>query len=205
MTKILVVSQSLKFSRVLEYTLSNNGFIVEVASTFEAAIKLIEEINFRVILLDFPFCKDFLLREAYPCPVIVMGECFEEVSIIEKIYRGVDDYILKPFSMSELRMIMNKQLERREHLLRPLILGDLKIDVATNMVTIKDQIVSLGLKELEALIKLTRKAGKTVASDALLTKQRIARLKIKIEKVAGNALEIRQVTGLGYKLIAPAV
>jgi DNA-binding response OmpR family regulator len=121
------------------------------------------------------------------------------------MYRGIDDYILKPFSFPELRMIMNKQLERREVLHRPLVLGDLTIDVAANIVTIKDQIVSLGLKELEALIRLTKKAGKTVAADALLTKQRIARLKSKIEKVAGTALEIRHVTGLGYKLIAPAI
>lgn len=205
MTKILVVSQGLKFSRILDYTLSHHGFQVEVASTFEQATKLIEEINFRVILLDFPLCEEFLLREAYPCPVIAMGECYEEVSILEKMYKGIDDYILKPFNFNELRMIMNKQLERRELMHRPLVLGDLKIDVAANIVTVKDQMISLGLRELEALIKLTKKAGKTVAADALLTKQRIARLKNKIEKVAGDALEIRHVTGLGYKLIAPAI
>jgi DNA-binding response OmpR family regulator len=204
MTKILVVSQSLKFSRVLDYSLTHYGFTVEVASTFERAVQLIEEINFRTVLIDVAFCKDFLLKEI-SCPVIAMGECYEEVSILEKMYSGIDDYVLKPFGIPELRMVMNKQLERYQLRTKPLVVGDLKIDVARNIVTVKDKIISLGKKEFEIMIRLTKKAGKIVVADSLLTKHRIAALTKKLEQEVGNALEIRHISGLGYKLIAPAM
>ena len=202
MTKILIIAKDSQFARALNYTLTFSGFIVESASKIDIAAKFLNEINFNLVLVDFPFVSD-LPSLSTDASVIVMGECYEEMSILDNMYNGMDDYILKPFGMSELKMIINKQLERKRLMTRPIVFGDLRIDVARSLVTVKDSIISLGKKEMEIMIILARKAGKIVSSDRLITEQRIASLKRKLQHTAGEALQIRTIRGIGYKLISP--
>jgi DNA-binding response OmpR family regulator len=204
MTKILIITKDMQFSRILSTTLIYNGFIVESATTEAVARKYLEEIRFSLILMDFKTTDEITFYQnlndlAYKPAVIMMGENFEECSLLEKMYKGMDDYILKPFGISELKMIINRQLERKELMLRPIVYGDLRIDVAKSLVTVKDKIISLGKKELEALIILTRKAGKIVARDTLLTEQRMSALKKKLSG-ASRVLQIKSISGGGYKL-----
>lgn len=207
MTKILIISTDKKLSRVLDYNLTHAGFIVKVAHSRELALKDLQEIYFNLILMDFPknhgegvSLYQELREFGSKMPVIAMGESYQEVSILENMYRGLDDYILKPFAMSELRMIVNKQLERRRLMSNPLVYGDLKIDVAKSLVTVKDRIVSVGKKEMEILILLTRKAGKIVTTDRLVTEERMEAIKRKLKSTAGETLQIKSIKGLGYKL-----
>ncbi len=134
-------------------------------------------------------------------PVVVMGEFYDEVAMIDTMYSGMDDYILKPFGISELKMIINKQLERTKFKTRPIILGDLKIDSARSLVTVKDKIISLGKKEIEILSLLVKKAGRVVIRDALVTEDRILALSNKLRLVAGEAFTIKS-EYRGFKLIA---
>lgn len=207
MNKILIVTEDLQMAHILNNTLSYNGFWVHYAFTPEAALKNLSEIHFNLILMDFSFNNsdgvEFYqeLRErGNTIPVVIMGEFYEEVAMIDNMYSGMDDYILKPFSMSELRMIVNKQLDRKKFMTRPIVLGDLTIDVARSLVTVKDKIVSLGKKEVEILTILTRKAGKLVTKDALITEERIVSLSKKLARVAGEALTIKT-EYRGFKLI----
>lgn len=208
MNKILIMTEDLKLARVLNDTLSFNGFWVQYAFSAESALKFLSEINFHLIVMDFSFnssggiefyheLRDF----GNKLPVVVMGEYYDEVGMIENMYAGMDDYILKPFSMSELRMIVNKQLERKRLMTKPIVLGDLKIDVARSLVTVKDKIISLGKKEVEILTILARKAGKLVTKDSLLTEDRILGLSKKLRRVAGEAFTIKS-EYRGFKLIA---
>ena len=91
------------------------------------------------------------------------------------------------------------KLERTLYRSKPIIFGDLEIDVSRSLVTVKNQLITVGKKELEILILLSRKAGKIVSSDALLTAERIKNLSIKLA-AAGKTLQIKNV-GIGYKLI----
>jgi DNA-binding response OmpR family regulator len=206
MTKILIITKEIQLARTLNYSLTFNGFTVECAHSPSVALKYLNEIKFSLVLIDFGFNSSNgisfyqeLNSLELGIPVVAMGECYEELSIIEKMYQGVDDYILKPFSLSELKMIVNKQLERTRFRMRPIVYGELKIDVARSLVTVKDSIVSLGKKEMEVLIMLAHKAGKIVTTDALMTRERMRNLKKKLQNVAGETLQIKSV-GLGYKL-----
>jgi DNA-binding response OmpR family regulator len=207
MTKILIITKEIQLARTLNYSLTFNGFIVECAPTPIVALQYLKEIKFSLVLIDFNFKAsngNSFYQELQDMdlgiPVIAMGECYEELSIIEKMYHGVDDYILKPFALSELKMIVNKQLERTRFRTKPIVVGELKIDVARSLVTVKDTIVSLGKKELEVLIILAHKAGKIVTTDTLMTRERMRNLKKKLQTAAGETLQIKSV-GLGYKLI----
>ncbi|MCM2349009.1 MAG: response regulator transcription factor [Bacteriovoracaceae bacterium] len=209
MTKVLIISKDQQLSRILNYSLTFSGFTVESAISHDQAVKFIEEIHFQLILMDFVahkgesvnFCKT-LKDNGSRAALVVMGECYDELSILEGMNSAMDDYILKPFGMSELRMIINKQLERKRLTNRPLVLGDLKIDVARSLVFVRDKIVNVGKNELEILIILTKKAGKIVTTDKLITEERMLLLRRKLQKAAGEALQIKSVKGLGYKLIA---
>lgn len=208
MTKILIISKDLQLSRILNHTLTFSGFTVECATNPIQALKLMEEINFHLILMDFMtngeslnFCKE-VKNLGNRTSLVVMGECYEELGMLEGMHSGMDDYILKPFGMSELRMIINKQLERKRLTTRPLVFGDLRIDVAKSLVYVKDKIISVGKNELEILIILTQKAGKIVTPDKLITDERMLSLRRKLKHAAGEALQIKSVRGLGYKLIS---
>ena len=208
MNKILIMTEDLQLARVLNDTLSYNGFWVQYAFTAESALKFLSEIHFDLMLMDFTFNStngvEFYheLREmGNISPVVVMGEFYDEVGMIDNMYAGMDDYILKPFSMSELRMIVNKQLERKRFMTKPIVVGDLRIDVARSLVTVKNKIISLGKKEVEILTILAKKAGKLVTKDTLVTEERIMALSKKLRNVAGEAFTIKS-EYRGFKLIA---
>lgn len=208
MTKILVISKELQFSRMLTQTLLFNGFVVEIAATKEAVEKHLSEIHFSLLLVDNSFYAEDeqifyqMIKHSDNRPsVIMMGECYEEVVMVNNMYKSMDDYILKPFGMSELKMIINRQLERRQLMTKPIVYGDLRIDVARSLVFIKNNMVNLGRKEMEILIILAKKAGKIACQDKLLTRQRIEILSRKLRTAAGEALQIKSVSGLGYRLV----
>ncbi len=207
MTKILIITKEINLSRTLDYSLSFNGFVVECAHNHNTAFKFLSEVNFNLILLDFNFKASNgveFYKELHELqietPIIAMGDCYDEVSILENMYHGLSDYILKPFALSELKMVVNKQLERSRFRSRPIVYGDLRIDVARSLVTVRNKFVSLGKKELDVLIMLTHKAGKIVARDALMTSERMNNLKKKLKCAAGETLQIKNM-GVGYKLI----
>lgn len=209
MTKILIVSNDEQFTRMLNYTLTYNGFIVETSPNQNDAWRKLQEIHFDLLLMDFhfqegtgvEFCKE-LRHCGSSAAMVVMGECYEEVSILHGMYSGMDDYILKPFGMSELKMILNKQLERKRLMAKPIVYGDLRIDLARSLVMVKDNILSLGKKEMDILVILARKAGRIVWADKLLTEERIKLLSKKLKNVAGEALQIKSISGVGYKLVS---
>lgn len=209
MTKILIVSNDEQFSRMLNYTLTYNGFIVESAPTLDDAWKCLQEIHFDLLLMDYhfkegngvAFCKE-LRHCGSKAALVVMGECYDEISILHGMYDGMDDYVLKPFGMTELKMIINKQLERKRLLSKPIVYGDLRVDVARSLVMVKDKILSLGKKEMEIMVILARKAGKIAMADRLLTEDRIKQLSKKLRTVAGEALQIKSIGGVGYQLIS---
>lgn len=208
MTKILIVSKDLQLTRVLQNTLSFYGFIVECAAHQTLVEKYLTEVYFGLILLDYNFHEDHgtvfyqkINGLVQIPPVVMMGECYEEIEILKLMYQNMDDYILRPFSVSELKMIINRQLDRRRIMLRPIVFGDLKIDAAKSLVFFKDKILSVGIKEFEALIVLTRRAGRIVVNDRLFTKDRIEALRKKLKAATDECLDIKSVSGLGYKLV----
>lgn len=205
MTKILIITRNFKLFRKLSSELSFFGFIVEMAPTTPDALKLINEINFQLILLDnideplelSSLCVQ-LRNQGSKAAFILMSECYQEFYLTS----GIDDYILKPFGLSEFRTLVNRQLERKAFENNPLTLGELKIDVAASLAYVQEKILNLGKKELEILIILTKKAGRITRPGPLMTAERMHGLKKKLKKAAGETLQIKFVKGLGYKLIA---
>lgn len=102
MTNILIITKNFKLLRKLNYQLTFCGFMVETVPTTEAALKLMDEIKFKIILLDSiearhelsSFCHEARYKGSRAA-LILMSDFYQDYYL----QGGVDDYILKPFQL----------------------------------------------------------------------------------------------------------
>ena len=118
---------------------------------------------------------------------------------------GADDYLAKPFELSELSARMRAVARRVGHLARTeLVFGALKMDVEDHLATLAGAPISLTGREWTLLAALVEAAGRTVPKERLVAdgspnavEVYISRLRPRLE-MAGMA--IRSVRGFGYRL-----
>jgi DNA-binding NtrC family response regulator len=118
MATILIVEDESKMRRLLELNLSDDGFTVLAAPDAEAALKLVrqEPIDLVVTDLKLPGMNglDFLhtiKRANAAMPVVVMTAFGTVETAVEAMKNGASDYVLKPFSLAEMRMVIRKELD----------------------------------------------------------------------------------------------
>jgi DNA-binding response OmpR family regulator len=111
MIKVLLLCNDDSLCNLIDYTLSYSGYEVLRLSSIENDKKISDRINSDFILCDFNFL-DHVLNSNVKRYIIVMGECADEHSILDKMHEGVDDYVLKPFEMQEIKMIFHKHIKR---------------------------------------------------------------------------------------------
>ena len=115
---ILVVDDEKRIRDVTQRMLTQEGFEVAVAETGETGMKMIEEKNFDIILLDLmmpgmsglealPLLK---ARHPYTVVIVITGYATLEHSI-EAMKKGAFDFIPKPFSPQDLRLVIFKAIE----------------------------------------------------------------------------------------------
>ena len=220
MPKILIVEDDPQISKSLSLNLRFSDFEVKVANTMTEAWDIIKNDHFDLVCLDIglpdgsglDLCQN--LRDAgNDIPILFISARTDEATVVKGINSGADDYLRKPFGMDELRARMNKILKKFTLPSSIISFGDLTIDPAKRIVTIMDKMVILGRKELEILILLTKKAGDIVTRDKILSvlydnadmfdrtvDSHMSHLRKKLRSVAGPALQINCVYGLGYRL-----
>jgi DNA-binding NtrC family response regulator len=118
MATILIVEDESKMRRLLELNLSDDGFTVLAAPDAEAALKLVrqEPVDLVVTDLKLPGMSglDFLhtiKRANAAMPVVVMTAFGTVETAVEAMKNGASDYVLKPFSLAEMRMVIRKELD----------------------------------------------------------------------------------------------
>jgi DNA-binding NtrC family response regulator len=118
MPTILIVEDEAKMRRLLELNLGEDGFTTLSAEDAETALKLLREnaINLVVTDLKLPGMNglEFLQtikRQNASLPVVVMTAFGSVETAVEAMKAGASDYVLKPFSLSEMRMVIHKELD----------------------------------------------------------------------------------------------
>src|SRR6202522_3244617 len=118
MPTILIVEDEAKMRRLLELNLGEGGFTTLSAEDAESALKLLREnaINLVVTDLKLPGMNglEFLQtikRQNASLPVLVMTAFGSVETAVEAMKAGASDYVLKPFSLSEMRMVIHKELD----------------------------------------------------------------------------------------------
>jgi DNA-binding NtrC family response regulator len=118
---ILIVEDEAKLRRVIELQLGEEGFLTRSAPDAEAGIQLLGKERFDIVLTDFKLPGmsglEFLQavkRVNATIPVIIMTAFGTVESAVEAMKAGASDFILKPFSLAELALVIRKELATHE-------------------------------------------------------------------------------------------
>ena len=117
---ILIVEDEAKMRRLLELNLGDDGFATVSAGDAETGLKLLREHPVDLILTDLKLPGmnglEFLQtvkRQNAILPVVVMTAFGSVETAVEAMKAGASDYVLKPFSLTEMRMVIHKELDVR--------------------------------------------------------------------------------------------
>jgi two-component system, OmpR family, KDP operon response regulator KdpE len=168
---ILVVDDEPQITRVLRTSLSAQGYDIRVANTGEMALEIMKDWSPNLIITDLSMpsmdgvqlCR--AVRAVSHVPILVLSVRDKEQQKVEALDAGADDYVTKPFGMSELLARVRAGLRRvsTEGEPEPVIeIGDFRIDTAARKVTVRKGEVRLTPKEFELLVFLARRPGKVV-------------------------------------------
>jgi two-component system alkaline phosphatase synthesis response regulator PhoP len=178
--KILIVDDEKDIVRVIDYNLKKEGFRTISCYDGEKALDLTAKEHPDLIILDLMLpgmdglevCKE-LKKETKTAliPIIMLTAKAQESDKVVGLELGADDYVTKPFSPRELIARIKAVLRRtkeKEKLPELLKLGDLVIDLAKIVVSVKDKPAELTAKEFELLVTLIKAKGRVLSRDYLL-------------------------------------
>ncbi len=176
--RVLVVDDEVQVLRYLRRTLEEAGYEPVLTGEASHVAELVESRNPDLVLLDLrmPRLDGFelleRLREFSQVPVIFLTASDRSEDVVRALRMGADDYILKPFSPSELLARIDSALRRRapgqEH--AEFHLGDLTIDFARRRVAIAGREIGLSPTEYKLLYELASHAGRVLTHDQILAR-----------------------------------
>lgn len=176
---ILVVEDEDALATLLDYNLIKEGFRVERAADGEEALLRVAEEPPDLVVLDWMLpkvsgvevCRQLRAGvETRRTPVLMLTARGEEADKVRGLETGADDYVVKPFAMSELVARIRALLRRtRPELLdERLEYADLLLDRARHRVTRGGQDVHLGPTEYRLLDFLMQRPGRVFSRERLL-------------------------------------
>jgi two-component system phosphate regulon response regulator PhoB len=175
----LVVEDEAALVELISYNLEKDGYEVGVATDGEDALLQIEERQPDILILDWMLprlpgievCRRLRSRSTTRnMPIIMLTAKSEEADRIRGLDTGADDYMTKPFSMTELTARIRAVLRR----IRPALaedkveIGDILIDRSAHRVTRAGQEVHLGPTEFRLLDHFAQHPGRVFSREQLL-------------------------------------
>ena len=176
---VLVVEDEDALATLLQYNLEKEGYDVTVAGDGEEALILVDERLPDLVVLDWMLpkvsgievCRRLRSRpETRNVPIIILTARGEETDRIRGLDTGADDYVVKPFSMTELTARIRAVLRRiRPGLAEDRIRhGDIVIDRVAHRVRRGGREVHLGPTEFRLLDYLMQHPGRVFSREQLL-------------------------------------
>jgi two-component system phosphate regulon response regulator PhoB len=176
---VLVVEDESALITLLRYNLEREGYRVFEARDGEEGLLLASEVQPDLVLLDWMLpqlsgievCRRLRSRgELRNVPVIMLTARGEETDRIRGLDTGADDYIVKPFSMTELLARVRAVMRRvRPSLVQDSVeLGDIAIDRSNHRVRRAGRDIHLGPTEYRLLDQLMQHPGRVFSREQLL-------------------------------------
>lgn len=222
-SKILVVDDEKLIVKGIKFSLEQEGWQVDAAYDGQEALDLATAKDYDIILLDvmlpvfdgLEVCRR--IRQTSNVPIIMLTAKGEDMDKIMGLEYGADDYVTKPFNILELKARIKAILRRaaqnsKEQTKKMIEVEDLRLEVNSRRVFIKDVEVNLTAKEFDMLALLANSPGKVYSRDQLLdtiwgynypgdvrtVDVHIRRLREKIEPTPGQPEYIHTKWGVGY-------
>jgi two-component system response regulator RegX3 len=222
---ILVVDDEQSYRDALSVALQREGFLVETAADGPEAIARFDATNPALVLLDVMLpqmsgvdvCRE--IRNRSQVPIIMVTARNAEIDAVVGLEVGADDYVTKPFRLRELVARVRAALRRApandtdSTSVDVIEIGEVRLDVARHEVFVRDELVSLPLKEFELLELLLLNAGRVLTRDVLIDRVwgpnyygdtktldvHVKRLRAKIEPDPAHPVHLVTVRGVGYR------
>lgn len=220
---VLLVEDSDEIRMVAEVNLQAGGFHVLGVASGSAALSTLAEVCPDVVVLDIglPDLSGLevldRLRLLFPdLPVLLLTARWHESDRMQGFERGADDYLVKPFYVSELvarvRALARRSDGRRR--LPSMVFDDLAIDVASRTVTRCGEVIELTAREFDLLVHLARHERQAFTREELLravwdsssqwqdsatVTEHVRRIRMKLEPDIAAPRWIRTVRGVGYR------
>lgn len=224
--KILIIDDDVELVTLLVDYLTLENFEVKPAHTGLEGLTMLGREEFNLIVLDvmMPGMSGTetlaKIRERYKTPVLMLTARGDPVDRILGLELGADDYVPKPCSPRELVARMRAILRRTNsgESTGPVHVGKLSIDLAQRRVTYDGTVITLTGTELALIELLARQAGTPVPKADIYPRilgrpmgrydraidVHISSIRHKLADVAGNAITIESVRGVGYQLVLHA-
>lgn len=218
---ILIIDDEVQILRLLEITLSANGYKVSEASTGKEGLTLAATRHPGLIILDLGLPDsdgiEILkkLREWYQKPIIILSVRNSEDDIVKALDNGANDYITKPFHSGELMARIRVAIRQGEGNADVPILefGSLHIDLANHIVRKNDQIIKLTSTEFSLLALLAKNEGRVLTHQFILKevwgmgyieqtqylRVFMAQLRKKVEDDPAKPKLLNTESGIGYR------
>ncbi len=218
---ILVIDDEVQIRRLLEITLSANGYKIFEASTGKEGLVIAATRQPVLILLDLglPDAEGFdvlkKLREWYQKPVIILSVRSSEDDIVKALDMGANDYLTKPFRTGELLARIRVAIRQSQGTPdRPIIeSGPLKIDSTNHTVHKNNELIKLTTTEFSLLFLLAKNEGRVLTHQHILKevwgagfqqqtqylRVFIAQLRKKIEADPTRPILLNTESGIGYR------
>jgi len=221
--KLLIIEDEEKTGAYLKKGLSENGFVVDVASDGEAGLHLARTGDYELVVLDVMLpdrdgwsVLSELRRAGKQTPVLFLTARDMVQDRVKGLEYGADDYLVKPFAFSELlariRSVLRRGQSRRSERMR---IADLEIDVVRHRATRAGRPLDLTAKEFALLVLFAQHTGEVLSrtfiaeqvwdmnfdSDTSVVDVHISRLRVKVDQPFRNKL-LHTIRGVGYVLEA---
>ncbi len=223
--RILVVEDEEAIRGIVTQTLLRHGYETASASDGDDALEKAFTLRPDLIILDlmlprmdgWEVCRRLKAeKDTAFIPIIMLTARREERDVVEGLELGADDYMKKPFSLSELTARVRALLRRTAVPEESGVLeaGDLRIEPGDETALLRGIPLELSPTEYRILEALARKMGRTVSREELLSKiwsfsggdtrtvdVHISRLRKKLDDGKQPALAVNSLRGRGYRLV----
>jgi DNA-binding response OmpR family regulator len=226
MKTILIIEDELSIAELERDYLEIDGFQVDMESRGDTGLQRALEKQYDLIILDimlpkvdgFEICRK--IRSVQDTPILMVSAKKEDIDKIRGLGLGADDYIIKPFSPSELVARVKAHLNRYERLMGRRDAGNeevrirgLAIDKASRRVTVNDKEVIFTTKEFDLLTYLAANPNRVFSKEQLFEQLwgmdsmgdiatvtvHIRKVREKVELDPSNPQYIETVWGAGYR------
>lgn len=221
-SRILVVDDEASVRKLLRTYLSSKGYEIQEATAGIEAVEAARTFRPDLILLDLGLPdldgKEVvrIVREWSATPIIVLSVRGQESEKVECLDIGADDYLTKPFGLSELEARMRNALRHavRSQSSPEFVSGSLRVDLSAREVTVDGKPCLLTPTEYDLLRCFVSQAGKVLthrhlmrqvwgyreADDLHILRVNISNLRRKLEANPTRPVHLTTEPGVGYRL-----
>lgn len=228
MSKILLIEDDEYIAQIERDFLEVNGFetVHESEGYIDKILELMIDVDLVVLDLMLPrgdgfeICKQ--LRRQFDVPIIIISAKSNDIDKVLGLGFGANDYLIKPFSLTELVARVKSHIKNYEMLKKTssiaheiISIRDLVINVTNKEVFSNNKEIKLTNKEYNILLLLAQNRGKVFSKEEIYEKVwkedalgyyetvsvHIQKIRDKIENDAEKSSYIKTLWGIGYKMI----